>query len=139
MTAEVEIVTTPFHLMGEGQDNGLLSEIARGMGMGMKVDHLKKLDYILDKAKAEAGAKGLLDEMERVQKEQTANLNIIRPALLLGIMSRTDFSLRDWESIIDSSNIDGEEVDSFKMWAKNNLWYMLAGDYEDAMFNYRNL
>jgi len=66
MTAEVEIVTTPFHLMGEGQDNGLLSEIARGMGMGMKVDHLKKLDYILDKAKAEAGAKGLLDEMERV-------------------------------------------------------------------------
>lgn len=112
----MEAVTSPKSLM----KGGILGEMARGFGMGMKVDHLKKLDYLIDKAKAEASASGLLDEFEKVLGAMTANLNIIRPGLMLGIMSRIDFSLRDWEKILNPESSKGQE--NFIKIAKMNLW-----------------
>lgn len=124
MTAEVEFVTTPFRLLGEGQDNGVMGEVAQGMGAGMVVYHLKKLDYIIDKAKSKASATGVLNEFERVMGSMTANLNIIRPGLLLGIMSRNDFYMRDWESILNPEESKGQE--NFIKIAKMSMWHMLT-------------
>lgn len=123
-TAEAEIVTTPFDLMVDGKDPGVLSEAARGFGAGMYVQHLKKLDYLLDKAKQEASAGGLLDEFEKFASGKTADLNIIRPALMMGIMGRVDFTLRDWEKILNPEESKGQE--NFIKIAKMSLWHILT-------------
>jgi hypothetical protein len=61
------------------------------------VYHLKRLDYVIEMAKKEASANNILNEFEKYMDSMTANMNIIRPALLMGVMSRLDLNLRDWE------------------------------------------
>lgn len=93
----MEAITTPLRLL----EKSVVREVARGMGAGMKVEHLKNLDYLLDKARNEAGANNLLQEFEKTVGAMTANLNIIRPGLLLGLMARLDLDFRDFELMAD--------------------------------------
>lgn len=95
-TAEAELVTSPHDLLGEGQSNGVMAEAIRGFGVGVHVQHLKRLDWLIDRARQKASANNILEEMEKYLGTMTANLNIIRPALMFGSMGRIDFYLRDW-------------------------------------------
>lgn len=73
-----------------------MGELTRGFGVGANVKHLKRLDYLEDKARAKAKAESVLNEFERWMNQFTMELNIIRPAMMLGAMGRVDFNIHKW-------------------------------------------
>lgn len=85
-------------------ENSMIKELTKGMGSGWKLELLKHLDELMDIARSRAAAKNLLEEFENALKGMTGNMNMIRPALLLGMAARLDLHFEDWERAMNTGN-----------------------------------